>query len=53
MMLEWEQTTEITTQFFGREFLPSATNQERGVQNLEFECIQRLWFSRVARRTTL
>ena len=38
MMLEWvaEQTTEITTELINREFLPTATNQERGVQNLEF-----------------
>ena len=37
MMLEWaaEQTTEITTEFLNREFLPTAKNQERGVQNLE------------------
>ena len=37
MMLEWatEQTTEITTDVINREFLPTATNQERGVQNLE------------------
>ena len=31
MMLEWEITTAIDL-----EFLPTATNQERGVQNLEF-----------------
>ena len=31
-----EQTTEISTQFIDREFLPIMTNQERGVQNLEF-----------------
>ena len=31
-----EQTTEISTEFIDREFLPTATNQERGVQNLEF-----------------
>ena len=38
MMLEWaaEQTTEITTELIDREFLPTAKNQERGVQNLEF-----------------
>ena len=38
MMLEWaaEQTTEITTELIDCEFLPTATNQERGVQNLEF-----------------
>ena len=38
VILEWaaEQTTEITTELINREFLPTATNQERGVQNLEF-----------------
>ena len=38
MMLEWaaEQPTEITTAAIDLEFLPTATNQERGVQNLEF-----------------
>ena len=38
MMLEWaaEQTKEISTEFIDREFLPIMTNQERGVQNLEF-----------------
>ena len=38
MMLEWsaEQTTEISTEFIDREFLPTMTNQERVVQNLEF-----------------
>ena len=38
MMLEWaaEQTMEISTEFIDREFLPTAANQERGVQNLEF-----------------
>ena len=38
MMLEWaaEQPTEIMTELIDREFLPTATNQERGVQNLEF-----------------
>ena len=38
MKLEWaaEQTTEITTELINREFLPTATNLERGVQNLEF-----------------
>ena len=37
-MLEWsaEQTKEISTEFIDREFLPIMTNQERGVQNLEF-----------------
>ena len=37
-MLEWaaEQTTEIATELINREFLPTATNQERGVQNLAF-----------------
>ena len=34
MMLEWaaERTTEITTELVDRDFLPTATNQERGVQ---------------------
>ena len=38
MILEWsaEQTTEIATGLINRELLPTATNQERGVQNLEF-----------------
>ena len=38
MMLWWaaEQKTEISTEFIDREFLPIVTNQERGVQNLEF-----------------
>ena len=38
MMLERasEQSTEISTELINRKFLPSATNQERGVQNLEF-----------------
>ena len=38
MMLEWaaEQTTEIATELINREFPATATNQERGVQNLEF-----------------
>ena len=38
MMLEWaaEQATEITTALINVEFLPTATNQERRVQNLEF-----------------
>ena len=38
MMLEWaaERTTEITTELVNREFLPTATNQEGGVQTLEF-----------------
>ena len=37
-MLGWaaEQTTEITTELINREFLPIATSQERGVQNVEF-----------------
>ena len=36
-MLEWaaEQSAAITTELINREFLPTATNQERGVQNLE------------------
>ena len=38
MMLKWtaEQTTESTAELINREFLPTATNQERGAQNLEF-----------------
>ena len=38
MMLEWaaEQAMEITTELFDNQFLPTASNQERGVQNLEF-----------------
>ena len=38
MMFEWaaEQTTAIATELINREFLPTVTNQERGVQNLEF-----------------
>ena len=37
-MLEWagEQATEITTELINREFLPTDTNADRGVQNLEF-----------------
>ena len=37
MMLEWlaEQAAEITTELIDLEFLPTSTNQERGVQNLE------------------
>ena len=40
MMLEWaaEQTVEITTTAIDHEFLPSETNVDRGVQNLEFVC---------------
>ena len=38
MMLEWaaEQVTEITTTAIDLEFLPTDTNEDRGVQNLEF-----------------
>ena len=37
MMSEWAaEQTEVTTELINREFLPTATNQERGVQNLEF-----------------
>ena len=38
MMLEWaaEQTTEIATELIDPEFLPTSSNQERGLQNLEF-----------------
>ena len=37
-MLEWaaEQTTEITTTAIDVEFLPTDTNEDRGVQNLVF-----------------
>ena len=38
MILEWaaEQPTEVTTTAIDLEFLPTVTNAERGVQNLEF-----------------
>ena len=38
MMLEWaaEQPTEITTTAIDLEFMPTDTNEDRGVQNLEF-----------------
>ena len=38
MMLKWaaEQPTEITTTAIDLEFLPTDTNEDRGVQNLEF-----------------
>ena len=38
MMLEWaaEQPTEITTTAIDLEFLRTDTNEDRGVQNLEF-----------------
>ena len=38
MMLEWaaEQATEITTTAIDLEFLPTDTNEDTGVQNLEF-----------------
>ena len=38
MMLEWtaEQPTEITTTAIDLKFLPTDTNEDRGVQNLEF-----------------
>ena len=38
MMLEWaaEQTVDITTTAIDLEFLPTDTNEDRGVQNLEF-----------------
>ena len=37
-MLEWaaEQPTEITTTTIDHEFLPTDTNEDRGVQNLDF-----------------
>ena len=59
MMLEWaaEQATEITTTAIELEFLPTDTNEDRGVQNLEFVSqqmhTQHSWVSRVMRRTTL
>ena len=59
MMLEWaaEQPTEITTTAIDLEFLPTDTNEDRGVQNLEFVLQQmhtaQTWLSRVIRRTTL
>ena len=42
-MLEWsaEQATEITETAVDLEFLPTVTNVERGVQNLEFLLQQR------------
>ena len=38
LMLEWaaEQPTEITTTVIDLEFLPTDTNEDRGVPNLEF-----------------
>ena len=38
MMLEWsaEQATEITQELIDLEFLPTLTNVDRGVRNLEF-----------------
>ena len=41
-MLEWaaEQATEIATTGIDLEFLPTDSNEERGVQNLEFELQQ-------------
>ena len=38
MLLEWaaEQPTEITLTAIDIEFLPTYTNEDRGVQNLEF-----------------
>ena len=38
VMLEWaaEQATDITTTAIDLEFLPTDTNEDRGVQNLEF-----------------
>ena len=38
MMLEWavEQVTDITTTVIDVEFLPTNTNVDRGVENLEF-----------------
>ena len=58
MMLEWdtEQPTEITLTAIDLEFLPTGTNEDRGVQNLEFVLQQMhtaLRLSRVMRRMTL
>ena len=53
MMLQWAagQATEITTTAIDLEFLPTDTNEDRGVQNLEFcvcsRCTQHSWLSRV------
>ena len=55
MMLEWaaEQLTEITKQLTDLEFLPTATNVDRGVRNLQFVLqqmhTQHSWLSRVVR----
>ena len=48
MMLEWaaEQTTEITTTAIDLEFLPTDTNEDRGVQNLEQEEGRETFFAR-------
>ena len=37
-MLEWTSghTTDISIELIHREFLPTATNKQRGVQNLQF-----------------
>ena len=51
-----EQMTEISTEVIDREFLPIRTNQERGVQDLEFIPQQMhtvLTDSRLAKRKTL
>ena len=58
MMLEWaaEQATEITMTAIDLQFLPTNTNEDSGVQNLEFvwhRCTQHSWLSRAMRRMTL
>ena len=58
MRLEWaaEQATGITATAIDLAFLPTDTNEDRGVQNLEFVLQQMhtaLWLSRVMRRMTL
>ena len=52
MMLEWaaEQPTEITTTTIDLEFLPTDTNEDRGVQTWSLccsRCTQHSWLSRV------
>ena len=59
MMLEWaaEQPTEIMTTAIDLEFLPTDTNEDRGVQKPGVlccsRCTQHSWLSRVMRRMTL
>ena len=57
-MMEWatEQPTEITTTALDLEFLPTDTNVDRGMQNLDLccsRCTQRSWLSRITKRMTL